>query len=103
MNECPQGTCDAVEHIKENMVTKAGVRWAVGIVVLFVLALGGVAIDKSSEAIKERTIATAERTTNKNHYEFLEKEIKSQGKDIDQLNTKIDKILLFLRSNRSGR
>lgn len=41
MTECPQGTCDAMQKIKDDMITSATVKWAVGIIVIFILAFAG--------------------------------------------------------------
>jgi len=34
MSECPQGTCDGLEHIKENMVDKRSMHWTVGAILV---------------------------------------------------------------------
>jgi len=74
MNECPQGTCDGVEKIKENMITKKWFMWIIGFLILFLVGIVG--------AVGKTQIDVAKVKTHYEHIQEDTKEIKSSVKNI---------------------
>ena len=64
MSECPQGTCNGIEKVKEHMVTKATIKWAFGLFMSIMIAFG---IAWGSLRI--------EVTKNTTHFEHIQKSL----------------------------
>ena len=65
MNECPQGTCDGVEGIKDKMLTKKLFMWVIGFIILALFSLAAIAGKNQVDIGKVQT-----------HYEHIQKDLK---------------------------
>ena len=65
MNECPQGTCDGVEDIKDKMLSKKLFMWIVGFVILALFSIAAIAGKNQVDVGKVQT-----------HFEHIQSELK---------------------------